>query len=95
MKFLLHRKVKTTKCVLCDARFAPIKLGEELCAHCNTEVTANRDPVTCVICNTVTQPLTTNEIAICWFCGHDPDHRLPIVRALKAKVESLQSRTEV
>lgn len=74
----------SVKCVVCDARFAPMKRGDQTCPKCSY-LPQCAVVAPCGLCGTVAQTVD-KDIAVCYGCATDKKRRREFQRALKKKV---------
>lgn len=88
----LRKRQTTSTCVLCDTKFAPLQVGDDLCAKCDYQP-ESAPVVVCALCNESRRSID-NDIAVCLECAKDPEKRDVFLRALKKKINArLEARS--
>lgn len=82
---------KTTKCIVDDKVFAPIKRNDDLCGDCDVIPMFEGLRGVCAFCKEDDKPLVAPEVAVCIGCAKNPKYRKNVRKALiqrRAKIIS-------
>jgi hypothetical protein len=81
---LSHLKGRTSTCIACGARFAPLTANDGLCSKCDF-LAENNARGRCNICETDNALLIKAGVAVCNGCAKDPKRRKVVVMAVAQK----------
>jgi hypothetical protein len=85
---------ETTKCLVCEKRFSPLKRGDVICGKCDSVPPPGDPRGTCAFCGTENSSLVDKEVQVCRPCATDPEQRGKLAAALQKKANKAREENQ-
>lgn len=76
---------RTSQCIVCENRFAPLSRNDDLCGVCDNFPASGEPTGTCALCETIDIAILNEDVSVCKRCAKDPEKRVLFRKAVILK----------